>query len=129
MLRLLTATVAFLLLAPVPAEACRAPPPVSRTIIFPTVPRDISSDLVVLQVTFVDVNAFNDRRRVGRARVDRVVQGALRARNVYVDPMPSSAACQTEVREGQRGYIVGRVVPFDGNRVGFEPQYTTLPRH
>jgi len=127
MLRLLTATAALLLLSQVPAEACRAPPPVSRTIIFPTVPRDVASDLVVLQVTFVDVNAFDDRRRVGIARVDRVVQGAVSARNVYIEHMPSGPACQTEVRQGQRGYIIGRVVPLEGNRVGFQPQYTDLP--
>jgi hypothetical protein len=127
MLRLFVATSAFLLLGQVPAEACRAPPPVSRTIVFPTVPRDVSPDKVVLQVTFTSVNVFNDRRRIGRARVDRVVQGALIARNVYIERMPSSAACQTDVQLGQRGYVIGRVVPFEGNRVGFVPEYTEVP--
>lgn len=130
MLRLFAVTLAFLALGQVPAEACRAPPPVSRTIIFATAPRDVSPDKIVLQVTFTSLNVFNDRRRVGRARVDRVVQGALVARNVYIERMPSSAACQTDVQLGQRGYIIGRVVPFEGNRVGFEPELTDgTPRY
>lgn len=112
MLRVLASLAAFMAIAHTPAFACRVAPRNPPTIIFEQAPSGVRADLIVLQVVFEDVDAFpsRSRPRVGRARIERVLQGTFRPESeILVRPMPFSGACQAEVSVGQRGYIVGRV--------------------
>ncbi len=119
MMRMLAFMVAFLLLGQAPAHACRAPPSPPHTIVFPSVPRDVREDLLILRVTFVNFDAIpGSIPRITRARIDRVVQGTLTARDVYLIS-PFSGTCQTELQQGQRAYIVGRVHAPDEYRATF----------
>lgn len=127
MLRALLSVVTCALVMQTPALACRVAPANPPTIMFEQIPRDVRLDLFVLEVVFEDLDAFPSRREnIGRARIVQVLQGNVRARDVYL-PLPSSAACEAEVRRGQRGYIIGRLRRIPGFLVVLEPSWVSRP--